>query len=132
MFKKFDTLSEVAEHIGCDPAVLVATFHRYNNVTCIEGDAVYGRPKFSLFPVRKAPFYVAEVWPVVGNTQGGPRKNEHFQVIDPYGKPIQGLYTSGECGSIWGHVYMGSGNLSECFVGADLITQHLTKTNFSI
>lgn len=127
MFKKFDDLSGVADYIGCDREVLIDTMQEYNTDTCVNGDRLHGRPKFSLYAVDTPPYYVAEVWPVVGNTQGGPRKNENFQVIDPYGEPIEGLYTSGECGSIWGHVYMGSGNLSECWVGADLITRHLSN-----
>ena len=30
---------------------------------------------------------------------------------------IEGLYTAGELGSVFGHLYISGGNLAECFVG---------------
>ena len=35
-------------------------------------------------PVRQAPFYLAEVWPVVSNTQGGPVHDEKRRVVNAY------------------------------------------------
>ena len=69
-----------------------------------------------------------KVWPIVGNTQGGPKSNEYRQVVDPYGEPINGLYTAGQCGSIFGHLYMSAGNFAECFVSALLIDEHVNET----
>jgi 3-oxosteroid 1-dehydrogenase len=35
-------------------------------------------------------------------------------VIDVNGHPIRRLYSAGELGSIWGVIYPGAGNVSEC------------------
>jgi len=33
------------------------------------------------------------------------------------GKPIPRLYVAGEISSIFGHLYLEAGNITECFVG---------------
>jgi succinate dehydrogenase/fumarate reductase flavoprotein subunit len=124
---KCNTVEQLAQYIGCDANILEQTLLHYNQKVCVEGDKLYHRPDVSCVPIENPPYYVAEMWPIVSNTQGGPRRNRHFQVVDPFGNPIKGLYSSGECGSIWGHVYLSSGNLSECFVGADLISNHVSQ-----
>ena len=39
------------------------------------------------------------------------------QVINVFGEPIPRLYVAGELGSVFGHLYLSAGNLSECFIG---------------
>jgi succinate dehydrogenase/fumarate reductase flavoprotein subunit len=68
-------------------------------------------------PLRKAPFYVGQVWPMVINTQGGPVRDARQQVLNPFGEPIERLYAAGELGSVFGHLYLSSGNLAECLIG---------------
>jgi predicted oxidoreductase len=63
------------------------------------------------------PFHAARVWPVVSNTQGGPVHDAEQRVLDAFGRPIPRLYAAGECGSLFGHLYMSGGNLAECFIG---------------
>ena len=75
-------------------------------------------------PIATPPFYAGEIQPIVINTQGGPRRNVHQQVVDPFGAPIPGLYAAGELGSIFGHVYMSGGNLTECLVGGWTAARH--------
>ena len=66
-------------------------------------------------PLDNPPFYAVRIFPGGPNTQGGPRRNSRAQVVNPFGKPIPGLYAAGECGSIYGMLYpMGGGNLAEC------------------
>ena len=48
------------------------------------------------------------------NTNGGPRRNVNCQIVDPDSYPIPRLYGAGECGSFWGWMYQGAGNLAEC------------------
>ena len=38
------------------------------------------------------------------------------RIIDVYGKPIPRLYSVGELGSSFGHLYLSGGNIPECFV----------------
>lgn len=53
---------------------------------------------------------------MVSNTQGGPIHNARQQIIDVHGAPIPNLYSAGEMGSCFGHLYLAGGNIAECFV----------------
>ena len=70
-----------------------------------------------MMPIETPPYYYAEAWPLVSNTQGGPVHDARQRIIDVYGAPIPRLFAAGELGSVFGHLYLGGGNLSECFVG---------------
>jgi hypothetical protein len=48
-------------------------------------------------------------------------------VLDPFGRPIDRLYTAGELGSIFGHLYLLAGNIGECFTSARQAVRHLTQ-----
>ncbi len=65
---------------------------------------------------RSRPSMSATLWPVVNNTQGGPAHDARQRVVNAHGEPIPRLYEAGELGSIWGFLYLGAGNLAECFV----------------
>jgi predicted oxidoreductase len=67
-----------------------------------------------LEPIAEGPFYAVELSPSMLNTQGGPRRNEKGQIVRPNGKPIPRLYSAGELGSIYSHLYQGTGNIGEC------------------
>ena len=127
--KRFDTLDQVASYIGCDSDTLVHTMNRYNTQCAFGGDEDFDRPVSSLHTIDKPPYYVAEVYPVVGNTMGGPVHNKHRQAVNSYGEAIQGLYTAGECGSIFGHLYLSAGNLSECFTSSEAIVNHVNSSS---
>lgn len=116
MLKKAETPEALATLIGCDPATLQASLDRWNALCDAGEDTDFRRPPGSMTPLRTPPYYVAEVWPVVSNTQGGPRHDTRQRVLNSFGEPIPRLYEAGECGSIWGHLYMTGGNLSECFI----------------
>ena len=125
IIKQFDTLEQVADYIGCDRGTVEQTIGNYNTMCNAKCDTEFERPSSSLHPIDTAPYYVAEVYPVVGNTQGGPVHNQHRQVLNSYGEEIPGLYSAGECGSIFGHLYLSAGNLSECFTSSEAILDHL-------
>jgi predicted oxidoreductase len=57
-----------------------------------------------------------EAWPIVNNTKGGPEHDLKQRVLDPMKKPIPRLYVAGEISSIYGHLYLEAGNITECFV----------------
>ncbi|MEC7537615.1 MAG: FAD-binding protein, partial [Pseudomonadota bacterium] len=115
LVRKADTLEELAEMIGCPVEELTSTVANWNK-SCDAGVDELGRPPKSMVPMRQAPFYLAEVWPIVSNTQGGPVHDEKRRVVNAYGEPIPRLYTAGELGGIWGSLYLSGGNLTECFV----------------
>jgi succinate dehydrogenase/fumarate reductase flavoprotein subunit len=132
MITKCDTLDEVSGFIGCRHDVLKQTLQFYNNEVCVNGDAQFRRPRAECRKIQQPPYYVAEIYPLIGNTQGGPRKDKNFQVVNAFNEPIPGLYVNGECGSIWGHVYLGAGNFAECFVGSEAITNHIGSTPHTV
>jgi len=126
------TLAELAKSLSMTPAILDETVARWNRDVKNHTDTLYHRPILSpqkdrpeykdfVQPVLSAaidrpPFYAMELYPCLLNTQGGPRRNEAAQILDPFGQPIPRLYSAGELGSMWGMIYQGAGNISECFV----------------
>lgn len=116
LLKRVDTLAAAAEIIGCDVATLEQTLSQWNT-DCSDGKDRYGRPAETMTRLQEPPFYIGEIWPVVSNTQGGPRHDAKQRIVNSYGEPIPRLYAAGELGSIWGHIYVAGGNLTECFVG---------------
>lgn len=116
LLKRADSIEDLARTIGLDPAVFAESVARWNRF-CAEGrDAEFGRPPISMLPLAKPPYFAGELWPLVSNTQGGPVHDERQRVLNSFGEPIPRLYEAGELGSIWGHLYLGGSNLTECFV----------------
>lgn len=116
LLKRADSVEELAALIGADVATLTDSLARWNASVAGGEDRDHARPSGSLFPVTNPPFYVGELWPVVSNTQGGPAHDARQRVVNAHGAPIPRLYEAGELGSIWGFLYLGAGNLAECFV----------------
>jgi succinate dehydrogenase/fumarate reductase flavoprotein subunit len=114
---KAATIAQLAQTVGLDPAALATTVADWNAACANRKDAAFGRPPGSMLPIASPPFYAARVWPVVSNTQGGPVHDAEQRVLDAFDAPIPRLYAAGECGSLFGHLYMSGGNLAECFVG---------------
>jgi succinate dehydrogenase/fumarate reductase flavoprotein subunit len=117
LLKRAGSIVELAALAGIDAESLARTVAEWN-AACTRGhDERFGRRPETMAPIAEAPYYLAELWPVVINTQGGPVHDARQRVLDPFGTPIDGLYAAGEMGSVFGHVYMAGGNLAECFVG---------------
>lgn len=102
--------------VKVDPAVLAKTVSDYNTYCSNKNDPDFDRLPSTLVPLSEGPFYAVPLWPGGPNTQGGPVRNAKGQVCRPDGSPIPRLYSAGECGSIWGFLYQGPGNLSEAFI----------------
>ncbi|MBI4493278.1 MAG: FAD-binding protein [Chloroflexi bacterium] len=115
-----DTLEELSEGLGIPGETLLETVERWNANCRLGRDRDYRRPVGTMVPVKTPPFYCIAAWPVITNTQGGPVHNARQQVLDPYGQPILRLYKAGEMGSLFGHLYLLAGNLTECFVGGEI------------
>lgn len=108
------TLPELAEILGIQSDDLDDSIARYNSFCGTGKDADFSRPSGTLRPIASPPFYAIKVYPGAISTQGGPRRNEHSQVLDPFERSIPRLYAAGECGSVWGFLYQASGNLADC------------------
>jgi len=109
-----DSIAKLAEWAGFDPEVFTASFTRYNQSAEAGLDTDFGRPAAGMAPLQ-APYYIAEVYPVMVNTNGGARRNEKAQILKVDGTPVGHLYSAGEFGSVWAWYYQGAGNVSECF-----------------
>jgi len=124
------TIEELATKIGVPAAQLVATVNRWNANVSSGADKEFGRPlekkgksnfegreaPIISAPLGDGPYYAAALYPTILNTQGGPRRNGLGQVLNPFDKPIPRLYSAGELGSMWGHIYQGACNNSEACV----------------
>ncbi|MBI2953675.1 MAG: FAD-binding protein [Chloroflexi bacterium] len=106
-----------------DAERLAATVAEWN-VSVEAGKDRFNRPPGTMMPLVQPPFYAAQVWPMITNTQGGPVHNARQQVIDAFGQPIPRLYAVGELGSFFGHLYQLGGNLSECFTSGRIAGQN--------
>ena len=123
---KADSIADLAATIASDSdnadplgtpfmtaSALEATITRFNGFVSSGTDSDFGRPKSTMAPIQTGPFYTVKLWPGIVNTNGGPRRNVQCQVVNPQSKPIPRLYSAGECGSFWGWMYQGGGNMGE-------------------
>ena len=116
IIKRANSLAELAFALGLDAAAVDHSIARWNAQCERAKDEDFGRPGGSMTPIRMPPFYGAPVWATLSNTQGGPVHDAEQRVIDVYGDPIPRLYSAGELGSSFGHLYLSGGNIAECFV----------------
>jgi len=124
--KKADTIEELAELIGLDPATLRATIDRFNadvrkghDDEFQRGDATFDNhwgdqsfepPYCTLGLIEQPPYYAAEMEAGVLGTSGGPRANGDAQVLDWNNNPIEGLYVcSNTMAAATAGVYGGAG-----------------------
>ena len=111
---KGDSIQELASRLNIGSDSLQKTITIYNQ-SCDTGvDTEFGRPKAGLIKIDQPPYVALKLYPVMYNTQGGPRRNALCQVVDPFDTAIPRLYSAGELGSFWGWMYNGGGNNSEC------------------
>jgi succinate dehydrogenase/fumarate reductase flavoprotein subunit len=115
--KTASSIEELATVIKVSPQTLAATVSHWNSQCLAGADEDFRRPPKTMMSLTCPPFYAMEAWPIVSNTQGGPVHDAEQRVLDPMGKPIPRLYAAGDISSIFGHLYLEAGNITECFVG---------------
>lgn len=125
VYYRDNTISGLASQIGIDPERLLNTITRFNRMARTGIDEDFGRgsnsydnffgdpkirPNPNLGPIEKAPFYAIKIWPGDLGTKGGLLTDEHARVLDKSGKPITGLYATGNTtASVMGRRYPGAG-----------------------
>jgi succinate dehydrogenase/fumarate reductase flavoprotein subunit len=119
-----ESIADLAAKMKVDERVLQETLDRWNGLCDTGEDRDFHRPSPSMMKIEVPPYYFAQVWPICSNTHGGPVHNRDQQVMDVYGAPIPRLYAAGELGGVFGHLYLGGGNLAECFVGGWVAGRH--------
>jgi succinate dehydrogenase/fumarate reductase flavoprotein subunit len=129
---KADTIEELATKLGREEdslmwrVPLTETISKWNE-SCAAGKdlefntgdenfTAYKRDDSMLNPFTEGPFYAVELLPDCLNTQGGMVRNLEGQVIDVFGEVIPRLYSAGENGGFWNHLYQCMSNVgSDCY-----------------
>ncbi len=140
------TIGGLARKLGLDPAVLEQTvgrfnahvaggtdedFHRGDNFY----DSLFGDPRLpknkSLAPLAKGPFYALRIYPGDIGTNGGLVTDTQGMVLDDTGKPIAGLYATGNLvASPMARSYPGGGaTLGPAMTFGYLAARHATGAN---
>jgi 3-oxosteroid 1-dehydrogenase len=120
-----DSLAELADKIGIPAANLQDTVTRFNSLAARgrdedfgKGDSAYDRyygdpankPNPCLGPLEKPPFYAFRIVPGDLGTKGGVVTDPDARVLDLEGRPIPGLYATGNnSASVMGNDYAGAG-----------------------
>ncbi len=117
ILERADSLTELAAKAGIPEHALAETLTRWNRMVDAGQDEEFGRLPETMVAIRTPPYYFGRAYPIVINTQGGPVHDPEQRVLNPFGEPIPRLFAAGELGSVFGHLYLGGGNLSECVIG---------------
>ena len=99
--KRADTIDDLARDIGVDPTVLTDTLRRYNADCHAGNDSQYDRDPATLVALERPPFYYFSGPPLVAWSNGGPRRNEHSEVLDAFGVVLPGLFAAGSVSSTY-------------------------------
>ncbi|MBA6412309.1 FAD-dependent oxidoreductase [Parahaliea sp. F7430] len=99
-----DSIAELAALLSLNSDRLKETIQQYNEACSAGRDTQFGRLPNTLDPITEPPYYAIVSPPLLGWTNGGPRRDGRGRVLDPYKNPIQGLYAAGSVSSTysWG------------------------------
>lgn len=131
---KADTLPELAELAGIDPAGLVETVERYNAAIAGEREDEVGRTSLcngvgDLLPITTPPYYAYPAKSLMTTTYCGVTINPSGQVVDVDGDVIDGLYAIGEVtGGFHGAAYMTGTSLGKGAVFGRIVAAHAAAT----
>jgi fumarate reductase flavoprotein subunit len=129
---KADTIEELAGKIDVDPATLVATVKRYNEIVASGKDSDFGKPAGQLYPINTPPFYGIHRTVRISTICSGLLVDENHRCLDAEAKPIKGLYAIGNLG---GGFYGGTDypltvpglSLGRCFTVGYLTGKHVAN-----
>ena len=91
-----ETLEDLAEQLGIDPAVLAETLKNWNRYVAEQNDPDFGRTTGMEADLSVAPYYAIKIAPGIHHTMGGVHIDTSARVIDVNGDPIPGLFAAGE------------------------------------
>lgn len=128
-----DTIGQLADRIGIDPAALEATVARYNQFAAQGEDPDFGRHRRGLMapgqvrPIETPPYYAVEIHPGALGTNGGPKLDRNGQVCRRGGGVVGGLYAAGNtAANVFGWAYpSGGGTLGNGVVFGYLAGRHV-------
>lgn len=140
-----DSLEELAAKIDVDPTGLAQTVERFNGFAADgrdpdfhRGESIYDRfqgdpghgPNPCLGSIAKPPFYALPVYPSVLGTKGGAVIDVDARVVHVTGRPIEGLYATGNAAAaVTGPGYGGAGGtIGPSMTFGYLAARHATAT----
>lgn len=109
-----ETIEELAKKIDVDPAVLRATFDRYQQFCTDQEDPDYGKPAANLISyAEEGGYYLAYLQPASWGTIGGAITDTQFHVLNTDNEVIDNLFAVGECATstLFGDYYLGAFSL---------------------
>ncbi|GAA5828937.1 hypothetical protein JCM3766R1_003875 [Sporobolomyces carnicolor] len=119
LMKRFDTVEQVAKEMNLPVEKVQGTFNKYMEIAKDPKKDPFGKKFFDNtdWTNNAGPFHVALMTPVLHYTMGGLEGNTHAEVVGKDGKPIQGLFASGEVvGGVHGANRLGGSSLLGCVV----------------
>ncbi|PWN44622.1 putative OSM1-fumarate reductase [Ceraceosorus guamensis] len=118
LMRRFEGGDALAKEIGIPADKLKATFEDYNAIATGKKKCPFNKKFFHNADMRmNDTFYVALMTPVLHYTMGGLEIDPTSRVIDSQGKPIPGLFASGEiAGGVHGANRLGGSSLLGCVV----------------
>jgi 3-oxosteroid 1-dehydrogenase len=148
MLKQAWTLDDLARMCGIDPTGLAETVKRFNGNAERGIDPDYGRGESAynralgdpnhkvhpcLGPIDEPPYYAVQVVPGDIGTCGGLLTDERARVVDQNGRPIQGLYATGNgTATVMGRHYLGPGaSIANTMVFGYVAARHATGADVS-
>lgn len=139
---KAGSIDALARRCGIDPDGLKRTVEQFNSFAA-QGkdpdfhkgerayDRYYGDPRVQpnpcVAPLDKPPFYAVALYPGDVGTCGGLVTDQQARVMRDDGKPIPGLYATGNCtASVMGRTYPGAGaSIAASFVFGWIAANHM-------
>lgn len=119
-----DTIEELAEKLGIDPAVLAKTLADWNEIVKNQNDTQFGRTTGMENDLTTAPYYAIQVAPGIHHTMGGVKINTSAQVIDTEDAVIPGLFAAGEVtGGVHGGNRLGGNAVADIVIFGRIAAQ---------
>lgn len=123
IMQQADTIEELAEKTGADPAVLKATVDRYNEL-CEKGDDEdFYKESSRMLPLKNPPYYAARLGGMLMCTCSGLTIDGDMRVLNKDGEAIEGLYATGnDSGGMFARHY--PSRMSGLTMGRALVFSH--------
>lgn len=124
-----DTLAELAAKLGIQESGLERSVALYNRYCAGGQDEQFGRNPETLVPIDQPPYYAFASGPILAWSNGGPRRNEHAQVLNLAGEPIPGLYAAGTVSSTYSWCKDGGFHIADALAFGRVAARHAAKVS---
>jgi succinate dehydrogenase/fumarate reductase flavoprotein subunit len=124
---KAETLAELEIKLGIPGGGLEKSVALYNRYCAAGQDEQFSRARATLVPLDEPPFYGFTSGPILAWSNGGPRRNEHAQVLNLSGEPIAGLYAAGTVSSTYSWCKDGGFHIADALAFGRVAGRHAAQ-----